>query len=205
MKPIIKDGVVDITHHIDSRNNGGAKIKEEISKFRILDEDRIAKGSRIYETPKLAVSNKTINFETKKSNLDPKNAKTDLYTRSDTVYNDHVNLSRDRKTSIYINKRSDYKKVANDINLDNRNFYEDNSRFMGSLGNFNADKICPIRKSSFDNYGIKFLNSTIGFKHSDNKELISSTVPLMKNMNARHTPIYIMNNGTKSIKIIKNS
>ena len=203
MYSIIQDGVVNPTYGVNFNNSDTGPIREAISKFRVSDIDTISKSSRVFETPDLIVKTKTLNFKPKKSNLDPNNAHTDLYTRSNVIYSDTKDLAKERKTAIYIKQGDDYNKVANDYRLDNKGFYEDNSRFKGSLGNFEAPKICPIRKIESDYNGTKFLSSVSGFKNIERREMTQSSVPLKRIMNPTHTPISTINNGTKSTRLIR--
>ena len=201
MDSIIKDGVVNPTYGASFNNSDTRPIREAISKFRV--SETIEKGYRVFETPDLTVKTKTLNFKPKKSNLDPNNAHTDLYTLSNIIYSDTKDLAKERKTAIYVKKRDDYNKVANDYRLDDKGFYEDNSRFKGTLGNFEAPKICPIRKIESDYNGTKFLSSVSGFKNIERREMTHSSVPLRRVMNATYMPISTINNGTKSTRLIR--
>lgn len=203
MDSIIQHGVVNPTYGASFNNSDTRPIREDISKFRFSDSDTISKGSGVFETTDLRVKIDALNFKKKKSNLDPNNAQTDLYTRSNVIYSDTKDLAKERKTAIYIKQRDDYNKVANDYRLDNKGFYEDNSRFKGSLGNFEAPKICPIRKIDFDYDGTKFLISVSGFKNIERREMTQLSVPLKRIMNSTHTPISTINNGTKSTRLIR--
>ena len=204
MVHIIKDGVVNNpTHGVSFNKSGIRPIKDDISKFRFSDLDTIAKGSRFFETPDLTVKNETLNFKQKKSNLDPNNAETDLYTRSNVINSDTKYLFKERKTAIYIKQRGDYK-VDNDYKLDNKGFREDNSRFNGSLGNFEDPKIFPIRKIESDNNATRFLSSVSGFKNMQRREMTQPIVPLKTIMNATYMSVPGINNGTKSTCLINN-
>lgn len=201
MDSIIKDGVVNITHHVGYQDSGVNTLKEEFLKFRISNADTISKGSMLYETPNLAIKAASLYFNPKKNNLEPNAADTDLYRRGNLI-NDRRDIFRDRRVSMYIKQREDYNKVANDFRLDNKGFYQDNEASMGSLGNFKGDKICPIRKIDTDNSGTKFLSSISGFKNAERREMARETVPLKRIINSSHIPISSINNGTKSTRLI---
>lgn len=202
MDSIIKDGVVNVTYGVGYQESGVNTLKEAISNLRISYADTIGNELMLHETPNLAINTASLNFNPKKNNLDPNAADTDLYRRSNSI-SDRRDIIRDRRVSIYIKQRDDYNKVANDFRLDNKGFYQDNKSSMGSLGNFRGDKICPIRKIDADNNGTKFLSSIRGFKNAERREMTQETIPLKRIMNASHTPISSINNGTKSTRLIQ--
>ena len=203
MDHIIKDGVINPTYGVGSKNSDTRPIREVISKFSVSDADTVQKGTRLFETPDLIVKNESLNFKQRKGNLDPKNAHTDLYTRGNIIYNSNRHLLKERRTAVYVNQRDEYNKVAIDYSLDSKGFHENNERFKGTFGNFDEPKIPPFRKIDSDYTGTKFLSSVSGFKNIERREMTQSIVPLTEVMNSRYTPISTINNGTKSTRLIR--
>ena len=195
---IVKNGVVNVSFGKENPDLGPI-IKQrgfDPEKIRDLEFHSNVIIQKKIENPGFKAYNDKINFhknDTKMSNY--ANGNSDLQTIPNLINNNHENIMKDRTVSIYLKKD---KPLENpNFNLVNNNFYDTKQSSFQNLGNFEKNKVIQIRKIDTDNSGIKFDYSVKGFKHVESRELFNHPVPIVKNMNAIHTPISLISNGTK--------